>query len=265
MAFGDDAVLSLSAQFRKVNIAVTATDMTSLSVYRIIPGDTINVRGAYEVVPNGAPGLWVGSDFEAPQGKTLTYGATISDGNTTVVLDPVVMEGVVDYGGDYIMPVGNPSLGTNIYVEAGGIDALTYDIEQDIAPIIGRRSPVVVSHGRRYFESEFTFLTLEQDDRNRLQLVTDYPVAMFISRAGYGFSDPVYLALGRVEEERTSRFGFEQSRRFRIRVTQVDSPPAEYPYVVVSETWQDRFDEGLTWQQVSDTYQTWYEYTGYPQ
>ena len=262
MAFGDDAAIQLTVDGERVEIVVTATGMTGLTVYRVTAGGNINVRGAEDTTPNGVD-LWFGADFEAPQGKLITYGADITDGVTNFEVTPVTTVEPVDYGGDYIMPVGNPSLAMNVLVEAGGMGALQRDIVQDVKPVLNRASPVVVSFNRRFFSATINFLTLEADDAERFKLLIEYPVIMFVSRLGYGFSDPVYLALGRVREERTSPLGAEPSRRWITEVNRVDRPPAEYPYVVVGATWQERENVPNTWQTALDNYENWYTYAGF--
>lgn len=265
MAFGDTATITAQVvDQHKVALAVSETGLTGVTVYRVAPGMNITVRGA-EDAANTGPGLWTGFDFEAPQGKDIYYAADITDGNTVVTVGPVLCNGWVDYGGDWIMPVGQPNLGMNILVEAGGWGRFTRDIVQDIQPVLNRAAPVVVSFNRRFPAGEVTFLTLSLEEREKLLLVLEYPVLMFVSRIGYGVSDPVFFAVGRVDEERTSPFGYEPSRRWTATVTQVDRPPAIYPYVVAGVDWDTRVNtESETWTTASSDFVDWYSFAGYP-
>ena len=265
MAFGDTATITAQVvDNRKVAIAVSETGLTGLTVYRVASGMNINVRGA-EDATNTGPGLWTGYDFEAPQGKDIYYAADITDGNTVVTVGPVLCDGWVNYGGDWIMPVGQPALGMNIIIEAGGWGPFTRDIVQDIQPVLNRAAPVVVSFNRRNPQGEVRTLTLTEGERENFILLLNYPVLMFVSRLGYGYSDPVFFAVGNVEEERTSPFGFEPSRRWTMAVTQVDRPPAIYPYVIPGVDWDTRVNtESETWTTASNDFVDWYSFAGYP-
>lgn len=265
MAFGDDASMTalVDQNTKRVALSVSAASMTSLTVYRVAAGEEIIVRGADTTTPTG-PGLWVGYDFEAPQGVATRYAADITDGSTIVTVGPVDTSGLVDYGGDYLMPVGQPSFAINPYIEAGGMGALEREVTQDIQPVINRASPVVVSYNRKFFRGEIIFLTMNDADRKNMELLLNFPVVMFSARAGYGFDEPVYLALGTAREERTSPMGYESSRRWIISVTQVDRPPADYPYVLLGVTWQARQNVPNTWLTASTDYTDWYDYAGYP-
>lgn len=262
MAFGDDATMVANAVGKHIEFSIFATGMTSLTVYRVNPGGNITVRGAEDVAPTGAD-LWAGAEYEAPQGADLTYGADLTDGATVFTITANV-NGQVDYGGDFIMPVGNPNLGTNITIEAGGIAPLVRDVVQDIQPVLNRRSPVVVSFGRRYFQSEFRILTLSDVQRANLESLLSYPVLFFVARANYGFDEPLYLAVGRAEEERTSPLGAEDSRRWYLQVTRVDRPPADYAGTQIGDSWQTVKDVPNTWTTVSANYTDWYDVAGYP-
>jgi hypothetical protein len=263
MAFGDDKAMSCEAQGHNVAIIVTAAGMTELTVYRVISGGTLDVRGAKDTAPTGS-GIWTGADVEAPPGQTLEYAADITDGSTVVTVGPVTATGQVDHEGDWILPTGNPNIAMNITVEAGGVGDLVRDSQQDVQPVLNRASPVVVSFGRRYFQGDLTFLTLSAAEQEQFLDIINYPVVMFVSRPDYGFDEPVYLALGRVKEERTSPFGAEDSRRWEVEVVKVDRPPADYPYTAIGVTWQEREDVPNTWTTAKANYTNWRVYAGYP-
>lgn len=263
MAFGDDGAISAEAQGHQVAILVSATGMTGLTIYRVIAGGTLDVRGAKDTAPTGS-GVWTGADVEAPPGKSLTYAADITDGATVVTVGPIVATGQVEHNGDWILPTGNPNLAMNILLEAGGMGDLVRDAQQDVQPILNRQSPVVVSYGRRYFEAEIKFLTLSEAEQDQFLGILSYPVVMFVARPGYGFDEPVYLALGKAKESRTSPFGWETSRRWEVKVTKVDRPPADYPYTAIGVSWQEREDVPNTWTTAAANYTNWRQYAGYP-
>ena len=262
---GDDFA-NFIAEARGVYVYLFVTvpglpDGSTVTVSRIDRfGKQIIVRGGQDADISGD--VWEGTDYEAPQGVPLTYRADVDNG-TTITTYYATMEGLIDYGGDWIMPVGYPDFGTNIIVEYGGVGALDRQIQQDTAMIINRDSPVVVSWGRKMWAATITVLTLEEPERFQLVNLLDFPVLMFAARPGFGVEDPVFLSVGGVSEERTSGLGSESSRRFVIQVQQVARPPAFYPPPIPAFSWQDRLDEDRTWGEVLPLF-NWYDYAGYP-
>lgn len=268
--FGQDAVITavVDAEFKNhVDITVTATDLEKVTVYRKQAGvaTDVVVRGAKNATIFG-PGLWVGSDFEAPPGTPLEYYAEISDLGVTTTVGPVSMTGgTVDYGGDWLAPVGQPNLGMKVTIEAGGMGDLTRSVIRDIQPVLNRRSPVAVSFGRRYLSGEITFLTLTSGDRQDFVQMMEFPVLQFVPRPGYGFDNQVlFVSPGDVVEQRTSPKGSEPSRRWIVSLDRVDRPPADYPVTIIGTTWQEVLDSGDTWQNVLDSGINNYDLAGYP-
>lgn len=268
MPFGDTATITAAASGSTVAISViggaSELGMTELTVWRNTSGgQQLVVRGANGVPPIG-PGLWVGTDYEAPPGRPLSYSAEITDGVDTVVIGPAAATGMTDYGGDFIMPVGNPLLGTNVFVEKNGIGDLTRQIIRDIQPVLNRPSPVAVSYGRRHVQGTITLVTLETADSQQLLQILNFPVVMLMGRTGYGFTQPLYVSIGDVVEQRTSGLGAEPSRRWILDCSQVDRPPPDFPYIVVGQDWQTFIDGSDTWGDLDSTYPSFYEMAGYP-
>lgn len=250
-----------------VNLSILATGMTKVvSVERLTPigaqkGTGVIVRGS-EDVP--AAGGWNGADFEAPPGVLLEYLAVVEgDSPADQATVRVSTDGVIDYGGDFIMPVGFPQLGFTVVVEYGGIADLSRSVQRDVIPVLNRADPVVVSFGRKMFEGVFTFLTLTDAERNAFLIAMRSPVIMFAARPGFGFRDPVFLSPGTVNEGRTVGLGREQSRRWSVDFTQVSRPPAFYGDALPSSTWQDHLDLGATWQSVFDQNIIWFDLAGF--
>ena len=242
-----------------VLLIVQSANMTKVTVTR--NGEL--VRGAFEASPTG-PSLWVGVDWEAPQGRVLDYVATVTDGVDTDTATSIPF-GEMDYGGDYIMPILRPELGMNITVEWGGIGALEHPTTRSTAYVVNRPDPVAVSWGRKMWNGQLTFLTLNDGDRRRFLEVIDYPVVMFAARPGFGFDDSVFLSLGSVIEERTYGLGSEESRRWIVEAQQVNRPPAELVLPPPSVSWDDVRNSGDTWQDLLDSGKDWFAVAGWGQ
>ena len=233
-------------------------------IERIGPGtEVVTVRNTHDVETISS-GLWLGFDYEAPQNVPLTYKAYLTDDLDEEITLIAVMTGVVNYGGDYLMAVGRPELAMNIFVEYGGAGALSRDVVRDVVQVVGRPSPMIVTWGRNMWVGGFNFLTLEEFERRRILAIMSFPVVMFVSRAGYGFDQPVFLSPGTVTEERTTGLGSEQSRRWMIDFNEIARPPSYYPPPLAAVTWQDRLDEDRTWQELIDIPpESWFTYGGY--
>lgn len=243
-----------------VALSIVTADFDTVTVERVGPAGAVTLRGGLEADISG--GLWNGYDFEAPQGVPLVYRATLSDGVDTQVAF-VTATGVVDYGGDWLMPVGRTELGTNIIVEKNGIAGLTRDVIRDVVKVVNRPSPTVVSWGRSTFSGQFTFLTLTDAERIRFQQIIDYPTLMFVARPGFGFEEPVFLSVGSVTEYRTTGMGSETSRRWVLDVQEIARPPALYVPPAPTVTWGTWEASGDTWGDIPFT-TTWFEFAGFP-
>lgn len=266
MAIGTVTVTAV-AQNKQVNLEVAANNMTHLiTVERLKEDEAIGqgqiVRGSDDVAATG--GLWRGIDFEAPQGVPLRYYATAEDtGDSSTGTGMTDMVGEVDYGGDYLMPVGRPELGVNVIIEYGGVGGLVRGVSQDVVPVINRPDPVVVQFGRHMFDGSFTLLTLEDADRRNLLNVFQFPSLMFVATEGYGFDDPVFVSPGAVTENRVTGLGAEPARRWNVDFIETARPPTTYAGTLPESTWQDRLNLGESWSAVLGGYPTWYDYAGY--
>jgi hypothetical protein len=207
-------------------------------------------------------GLFQAFDWEAPQGRPIAYRAEVTDGTDTLTAE-VIADGVIDYGGDWIMPVGRTELGMNVTVEFGGVGGLNRDVSRSVLSVVNRPSPVVVSWGRNAWTTTISLLTLEDWERIQLTRLLNFPIIMFAARPGFGVDEPVFLSVGAVTEERTSGLGYETSRRWVADVQQVSRPPAFYPEPAPSFTWGDRLDDYTDWGQLLIDSITWTRFGGY--
>jgi hypothetical protein len=255
------------ADGKHVGLSIIADDLTKIVyVKRIVPppileGADTNVRGS---VNSPAPGgAWAATDFEVPAGIEIKYEAVVEgDDDTDQATVEVVVDGFVDYGGDYLMPVGYPEAGMNVYIEYGGFGQLTYQVQADPVPVIGRPDPVVVTFGRNMWTGTVNFLTLTDGARRTFLGLMQSAVLMLATRPGFGFEVPLFVAPGTVTEERTVGYGGEDSRRWAVDFTQVARPPAHYDTILPATSWQEHLDDGDTWQIALDSGVIWFDYAG---
>jgi hypothetical protein len=231
-----------------------------VSIYRYdVTGQLLAVRQAEDVE---MADLFQAFDWEAPQGRPLAYRAVVTDG-TIDLTDEVIADGLIDYGGDWIMPVGRQELGMNVTVEMGGVGGIDRPVMRSVMNVVNRPSPVVVSWGRNLGTGSVTFLTLEDWERLQFLRLINYPIVMFAARPGFGVDEPLFLSVGSVVEERTSGLGYETSRRWVLDIQQVSRPPAFYPEPQPAFTWGDRLDDFTDWGQLLIESYTWTRYGGY--
>lgn len=243
--------------YPRVDLTMTCTDMTEGSLYRVTPEGMQAVRGL-----DGAPAVsdvLYGVDYEIPQGAELGYIGIATDGVDTAVTGTETV-GPIDRGGDWIWPVGRPTDGMLINVEEA--PSFDYEITQDVAKVHDRGDPVVQSGARHWARGEIQFLTLTDDERRQFQqLVFTGRVLVFSPRPNFGFDELFYMAVGKVTEERVVPLGIEPARRWICEVQRVAVPPASF-FVAAGDTWQDVYNEGLTWLQHAASGDDWLEFAG---
>lgn len=249
-----------------VLLSLLATGMTKVvHIEQTVPKegpDPYYVRGSVDSPAVG--GAWNGQDYEAPAGEDILYEAVVEDeSDSTQAVAYATLPGGVDHGGDWIMPIGTPEGGTNVFIEYGGMGTLNHNTQRDVISVIGRADPVVVNFGLETYSTTVNFLTLDSGERDRLLAVLASPVVVFTARPGFGFRVPQYFSVGQVTEERTVGLGSEQSRRFLVDLTKVARPPAHYAISRPSTSWQSKLDDGELWETPLIDGTIWYDYAGY--
>ena len=103
-----------------VTLSLQATGAISATFSRYtFENQEIRVRGGVGVsLISDAVILY---DYEAPQGRPLEYKVDILYPGEAHSILADSLAGMVDYGGDYIMPVGRWEFGMNLFVEYDGI------------------------------------------------------------------------------------------------------------------------------------------------
>jgi hypothetical protein len=113
-------------------------------------------------------------------------------------------------------------------------------------------------------QGDLRLITLDDEARERLIEIAEFPVIVWMPRTGYGVDQPLYLAIGNLSEIRPSPLGAEPSRRWTLAITQIDRPPPDFPYSVAGQSWQDVLDSTDLWSDVLVGYDDFYELAGFP-
>jgi hypothetical protein len=240
-----------------VVLVLSCTGAVTGTIKRVTPSGSINVRGALDA--SLSSGTIYCSDYEIPQSYELSYWAEVKDASTTKTTG-VVTVGGLNRGVDWIAPLGEPLNGMAVNVER--IDTLSYDTTSDTAKILNRRDPVVVTWGRHLPRGEISFVTLTDQERVDMHAVLGSGrLVLFQPRVGFGFEEPLFMAVGEVREERLAALGREQARRWSLDVQLTAPPPPQFT-INLGDSWQDVLDAGDTWNELLQAGGTWFDLTG---
>lgn len=238
---------------RWVLLTVDAAGMTQGTIYRVSTDGSQAVRGAFE---KDAEDALVAADYEAPQNKTLTYYASVTDGVQTKASPLVTVDGVIDRGADVVFGLTNPLAWVPVIVRAA--PAWTRKSRRDLVEIEGRADPVAVSDVRLYPSGTLPLATLDADGRIALTRLLDTGAVIAFSprRPTYGFDDVWYFSVGDVDENRYSDRGYQQERSWDLPVQRVAPPPATFVGPAFA-TWGDLLASGRTWGDLVTNGTTW--------
>lgn len=242
MALGTPTLTATTDPLGFVELVVTCTGATTVTIQRTYIGGSTTVRGAKDAdITSGT--FYVG-DWEVPQADSYTYVATVSDGDSFTSTDPVTVDGI-DRGGDYVAALTAPFNGTLIAVESFTENRLAP--QADTATILGRPDPVTVHFGRSWLAGELVLISLTDEERRDLQSIVDScGLLLFAPRKNVGIDDVLFFSVGDVTIERVALNAYEPARRWRLAVQRVAAPPASFT-IPLGTTWQERVDEGDTW------------------
>lgn len=187
---------------------------------------------AYQLVPTGSGGNWIGSG---------TAQTMLSHG--------------VSWLKDPAYPSNNLRLD---YVE--GVPSLSRKARAGVFDIIDRSTPIIVTARRQSASGDLTFTTMTQTDYEKVvRLVNRGEILLLSSPPTYGVGN-VYVHVGDVTEERVALGdATDWVRRWTLPVLVVDRPlsltttvPLERWQDVKSTwaTWNDLYAANLTWDQV---------------
>jgi hypothetical protein len=242
MALGIPTLTATTNPAGYVELVVTCTDASNVTIQRYTPGGSTPVRMAKNA--DITSGVFYIADYEIPQATSYTYIATVTDGTDNTTTEPIEVEGI-NRGGDYIAAVSAPFSGTVINVESFTQEQLRS--QSDTVNVLGRPDPVVVTFGRTWFNGTLNLISLTDAERHALATIFQSGrLVLFAPRIGVGYDDVLFLAAGDIDVERVSRSAYEPARRWIIQVQRV-APPPPTALMPVGTTWQQRILEEHSW------------------
>lgn len=230
-------------------LELTYTGQTSATITRLDPD------GVTRVVRLGDPaaliaGSWVGYDYESWFGEPATYTATTGAGSLTT--SPVTL----DVTRPWLRHPGIPSLSMEIDFQGDGAPVRPANLT--VLEPLGRRSPIVVSDGRR--KSKRGTMTIRThtlvEMSALLGLTDDLSVLLLDVPPGMEFGiTHEYRALGDLTEDRLRPDYYRHPWRiWQMPFTVVDRPAGG---LQAQRTWVDVLDEAPTWAALIGMYETW--------
>lgn len=206
-----------------LDAANSAGTATLFTIERLGDDGYQAVPGGYEATPTSTNHLVV-DDWDLPQNTSLTYRAWAKISGNWEVSAPVVVDGTLDRGGDWLYDLDHPEDGMVIYVE--DIGDFDYKNVVEVVEPLGRKYPVAAAWGRKALTTAATFLTLDLIARDQFLTIIDGSTLGLAVREPVDFGMPgvLYFVAGEVTEERTSPLGREPSRRWRVPITRVERP-----------------------------------------
>lgn len=225
-------ILATEVVGRAIRVTVTSRGGAAVTpMIRTSPSRAVEARLAVQI---DTTDTWVGYDYEAPLDVPLVYSVGADESNPSTL---------PSNGKDWWVALGQPGLTRAITVES--FPVLSRSLGFGLVQPQARRTPVPVLHARRSATGVLTLLTLTADAASAMRTrIEESPFFLLNGPADRGHPDGgLYLLAGDYEEERTTRYAPEPSRRFVIQVIEVDRPPLELA-VPDENTWQDWVDEG---------------------
>ena len=140
-------------------------------------------------------------------------------------------------------------------VNISDMSSYGYDTPTGVLTVLGRPEPVTVGQVRRAATGDVTFLTLNQEERDRLHYITASGHVLLLQSTQESGVGSMYIALMGVTENRVLPQRDEQERYFTVSYQEVAAPVgAGAPF----STWQDVIDQYPTWQAVIDANTSWF-------
>lgn len=183
----------------RVLLTVTglATDGDLVTVYRLVDGDAVPVRGAIDVLPDGT-GTLVVTDLSAPFGVPVQYRVDQTDGGTGTVTSQTSNVVTLTAPGPWL---SLPITGDAVQLTIVDWPEKSYKARQSLIAVAGRATPIAVSDKRIAAESTMVVLTRTRDDLMALRSLLEAGVVIQV-RPVCGAVEAEYVAIGDVSETR---------------------------------------------------------------
>ena len=183
-------------------------------------GNTAGVRGAVDA-PVTIPET-IARDYEAPFDVALLYTVTVYDGSTVVGTASATFTVPFDDCEAWFVDLARPTNSLVLNVE--NLNELLYEAAVGVHRILNRRAPVLTTLPAWTPSGELNVITetLPERDAMRALLGSGYPFLLRTS-PDIGIGN-MYCGLTSFVEERFLSLGWQDQRRFRVEIVQVERP-----------------------------------------
>jgi hypothetical protein len=205
----------------RVRLDVTSTAESLTTVTRLNPdGTTIPVRtpdGGQVQLSGGTALLY---DYEAPFGQPVTYSSQETPSTVSTAI-------TVDASQTWLIHPGVPSLSLPVRLAQGSFSRRTAPARQGVFLPMGRKTPVVVTDGRRKsYQSSLGVVTTTADELAAVEALLDDTGTLLLNiptTLGYNFPT-CYIAVADVDVAPVIDKVFEQWMTVTLPFTVVDRP-----------------------------------------
>jgi hypothetical protein len=253
MSVPDTLTATLDASNARVSVALnwpSSPVPETATIERVnADGSVTGVRGA-ELVTLVA-GAWVGDDYEAPLDESFYYVATSTDRpGESLTSETYTMS---SDGLTWLKHPGKPFL--NMVITISQPPNWVRPVSQGIFDVLGRSTPVAVTMRRSAARGELTVATADEAQRlGLLSLLDDGSPLYLQTPAGYGVGN-IYISVGELTEERVTRVGQTQERRWTLPATIVNRPVGGV--LATGNSWSDVLGEYASWSDLLQTEGSW--------
>ena len=166
--------------------------------------------------------VWTGSDFEAPNGQSVTYRARPR--STVSATGSWTNSAAVSWvsGDVWLRDVVVPSRSQKVTVTK--LLAPKWGIEQDVHVAAGRPDPVVVSDVRQFSRGRLLLEVHSLDDERALLALYNGQVLLLSLPAGWAEEPQTYLVVGAVSRDRPDTMACSEWRQFDLEYVEVAAP-----------------------------------------
>lgn len=226
--------------FLGATITITRNDPTGANPVRLANPATLD------------GGDWVGYDYEAPFGETVTYTATPTAGPGPVTSDPVVLAVTQAW----LIHPGFPSLSQPIQGVSLGTETIGSNTVV-LAPL-GRQTAIAIGDGTRQAPAGTLGLkTVTAEDKANLDalLADDSTLLLQIAYDYTAETEYMWVSLGNLTRDRRVPTDLGNPAKLWSAPYQIVEAPSGL--LQSQRTWADVLAEFATWQDILDTYATW--------
>lgn len=227
-------------------------DNVAVTVYREANGERTLVRGAWKVPASGSALIVDYENFFGVNNKYVVIGYDINDIPSA---EYATTNYVMAVTRGWVQDPLNPGQSMEFRRADGFAAARSFDVEQSLLPVMGRRRLGMMSDQRRPTDNDYSIVTLTQEETDKFRsILTEANPLLFRCPASWDLGN-IYVAVPSGVETRWAKDITEDSRIWQLNGTEVDGPS---PFFQVTYwTWDDVVASQATWNALVADKATW--------